>query len=82
MTHVPAILELAEILPKVLLTDVDVGAVDAALQHRPEALNPVHCASCWADILEVAVGDALLPIAACMKVLIRGNEVSVVGRSR
>ena len=41
VTHVVAILERPEILPKMLSADVDVRPVDAALQLRPEALHRV-----------------------------------------
>ena len=41
LTHVPAILELAEILREMLPADMNVSAVDAPLQLRPEALNRV-----------------------------------------
>lgn len=51
MTHIPAILKLAQILRKMLRTDVNVRTVDAALQHRPEALNAVHGATRRADVL-------------------------------
>ena len=64
LTHVPAILELAQILRKVLRTDVNVRSANAALQHVPEALDVVHRGTVGADIFLLAVDAGLVAVAA------------------
>ena len=41
VAQVPAVLELAEVLRKVFPTDMNMGASDRALEHRPEAFDGI-----------------------------------------
>ena len=64
LTHVPAILKLPQILRKVLPADMNVRAVDPALQLRPEAFNGVHASAVARGVLARAVVDFDVPVAA------------------
>lgn len=62
--HVLAILELPEILRKVLRADVNVRAVNAPLQHRPKAFQMVHSRASRADIFTNRMVHFLVTVAA------------------
>lgn len=62
-THVPAILKLPKILPKMLLANMDMCAVDPALYRSPKAFNAVGARACGGDILFVRLIDRFVIIA-------------------
>ena len=72
--HVPAILKLPEILREMLLADVNMRPVDAALEHGPEALNPVQGLPVRADIFLPLVPHKRVLIAVLPKVLLAANS--------
>src|SRR5690242_9795173 len=80
VTHVPAILKLAEILPQVLLTDVDMRPVDAPLEHGPVAFNAVHASTGLRRILSRAVVHLNVVEPALVNVLVASELVRVDGR--
>lgn len=53
--HVPAILKLPQILRKMLPADMNVSAIDPALQLRPEALQGVDPAPGFGGVLAAIV---------------------------
>lgn len=77
MTHVPAILELPEILREMLRADMDMRAVDPPLERRPEAFDPVHCATVGADVFLGIMGDGLMPEATRAEAGIAAKRVRV-----
>lgn len=56
-------LKLAQILRKMLRTDMDMGAGNATLQLRPEAFDAVHAAAVGGNILARLMVDLLVVIA-------------------
>ena len=69
--HVPAILKLPEILRKMLPADMNVGAVDRALQVRPEALDCIDASAvALAGIFLFAVVHGQVPETMLVDALI------------
>src|SRR5690606_37941045 len=81
VTHVVAILELPEILPKMLPADVDVRPVDAALELRPEAFHRVDAGTERGRVFADLVVDLDVPVAATVNVPVAAELVGVDGRS-
>ena len=64
VTHVVTILKLRQILRKMLPADMDMRAVDPALERRPEALEAVDGRAAGADILTRAVVHRQMSVPA------------------
>jgi hypothetical protein len=79
VTIVEAKRELIDVAAKVLLADVMVRAIDAALQQRPDRLDTIR-SHVVARILGDAVIDRLMLVRVA-KTLIRAGLIGVHGRS-
>src|SRR5881392_3412962 len=72
LTHVPAIFKLPEILREMLPANVNVGAVDRPLEHRPVALNRIYASAVGTgvfvmtvvhrDVAETMLADAAIAV--------------------
>lgn len=77
MTHVPPILELAEVLSKVLPADMNVRAVDPALKLRPKAFDAVDASTGFRGVDARFVIHRDMAIAVHPKVFIATELVGV-----
>lgn len=74
MTHVPAILDLAQILRKMLPADMDMCAAHRALHLCPEALHGVR-GDAAPDIFADAVIDGVVPVALEIADVLIADEI-------
>lgn len=81
VTHVVAILKLAQILRKMLATDMDMGAVDRSLQLRPKAFERVDASTGLSRILTAIMVHLDVAIAALVDVLIPAHFVGADRRA-
>jgi hypothetical protein len=77
VTHVPAILKLTQILRKMLPADMDMRAVDAALESGPEAFESVDTGAAEAGILAALVAHGDVPEAVEADILVTAELVCV-----
>ena len=63
MTHVVTILKLRQILRKMLPTDMDMRAVDPALEHGPEAFDGLDVRAGCGDVFARIVIAGVVPVA-------------------
>jgi hypothetical protein len=77
LTHVPAILKLAQIARKVLLTDMDMCAIYPTLHRCPEAFDPVGAGAVKANIFMGAVVDRHVTMAALVQAKVGAQFVSM-----
>jgi hypothetical protein len=82
MTHVVAILKLAQILPQMMATDMNVSAVNGPLQLRPEALDSVDASALRGRILSKLVVDLHMAITGFVDIVIAAKFIGIEGRSR
>lgn len=83
MTHVLTILELRQILRKMMGADMDMSAVDRAFQLSPKAFKPVHArAGFVAEILPAIVVHADMAKAGMADILVSAEFVSAKRRAR
>ena len=80
LSHVPAILKLPKILRKMLLADMDMCAIDPALNRRPKAFNGVDARASWRDILLSRMIYCFVIIAVRLNRLVSGMLISVDDR--
>src|ERR1043165_9728528 len=77
VTHVPAILKLAEILRKMLPADMDMRSGNPALEVRPEAFDGVHASAGLRGIFAARMVDGDVDVAAMRKVIVPSKFVGV-----
>ena len=81
MTHIVAILKLPQILRKMLPADMDMSAVNPALQLRPEAFDGVDASAARLCIFFGSVIDCYVPITVKRQILVTAKFVGVDSRA-